>query len=320
MQKYASYFLKQTPVEIMKKKEEDRSKSSCFTTTLDLSLSNRLLQDLEQQGFAVSTPQYTVFSAKKKGVSCTLYQSGKLLVQGKNMNEFIEFYLEPEILNSFSYTYQNLEIDKTARIGVDEAGKGDFFGALCIAGVFAKEQEIDQLSSMGIRDSKTLSDKKTLKIAQEIRNTFAYHIVRIGPEKYNELYPRFSNLNLLLAWGHATVIEHLSIETKCQNVIIDQFASKHVALDALKKKNISLNLCQRTRAEEDIVVAAASILARSAFLESLGDLEKKYSVTLPKGASRQVIEAGKQIVKENGLDILKKIGKVHFKTYDNIIS
>ena len=87
-----------------------------------------MMQDLQGQGFEIGHPAYTVFSAKGNGVSCTLYQSGKLMVQGKNMQDFLEFYLEPEILQTFSHTYKDMNLNKTPRIGVDESGKGDFFG------------------------------------------------------------------------------------------------------------------------------------------------------------------------------------------------
>ena len=101
-----------------------------FVTTIDVKIADKLMQDLVNQGFEITNPAYTIFLAKKKGISCTLYQSGKLMVQGKDMAEFLEFYLEPQILGTFKFTYQDLTIDTKARIGIDESGKGDFFGPL----------------------------------------------------------------------------------------------------------------------------------------------------------------------------------------------
>src|SRR5580693_626798 len=106
-----------------------------FVATIDLALADKLREDLVGQGFELTKPPYTLFSAQKTGVSCTLYTSGKLTVQGKGKDEFIAFYLEPEILKKLAYTHPELGVDMTARIGIDEAGKGDFFGPLCIAGV-----------------------------------------------------------------------------------------------------------------------------------------------------------------------------------------
>jgi ribonuclease HIII len=278
-----------------------------------------MVADLKKQGFEISIPPYTLFSAKKKGVSCTLYQSGKLTVQGKEMASFIEFYLEPEILQSFHFTYQELDIDKTARIGIDESGKGDFFGPLCIAGVFAEGDQVSHLKALGVRDSKKISDSMIVKIGNKIRAEYVHHIVKINPAKYNELIRQFGNLNRLLAWGHATAIEQLVIKTDCRQVLVDQFADEKVVLTALKRKNLELSLMQRHRAEEDLVVAAASILARQAFIEGLHSLGEEFSMKFPKGASTETILIGQKFVKKYGLEKLGKVGKLHFKTIDSII-
>jgi ribonuclease HIII len=290
-----------------------------FVATIDVALSGKLLTDLKQQGFEITKPPYTVFSAKKKGVSCTLYQSGKLTVQGKDMRQFLEFYLEPEILGSFQYTYQDLNLDTTARIGIDESGKGDFFGPLCIAGVFAGGEEIAKLKAIGVKDSKTLTDATILKIGSKIQAEFVHHIVKINPQKYNELYKQFGNLNHLLAWGHATTIEQLVLKSGCRKVIIDQFAAEHTVITALKRKKLEVDLTQRHRAEEDLVVAAASILARQTFLEGLEKLGKEFAMEIPKGASAKTIKAGQKIVSKFGKEALEKAAKLHFKTLDAIL-
>jgi ribonuclease HIII len=292
---------------------------SCFVADIDLALAEKLREDLFQQGFKISTPEYTIFSAQKKGVSCTLYTSGKLTVQGKDKDEFITFYLEPEILKNISYSYPEIKLDLNPRIGIDEAGKGDFFGPLCIAGVQAGEDKVKDLLSLGVRDSKKMSDKSVLEISKKIRNQFPYSIVRLFPQKYNELYANFQNLNRLLAWGHATAIVDLVEKTSCRKVIIDQFASEHLVISALKRKNIDVDLTQRHGAEDDVVVAAASILARAAFLEGLEQLGSGIGITLPKGASQKVIEVGKAIVAKHGEQILLTLGKLHFKTKDEIL-
>jgi ribonuclease HIII len=299
--------------------------SNIFVTTIDTALSGKLIHDLKDQGFEISTPPYTHFSAKKKGVSCTLYHSGKLTVQGKEMRQFIEFYLEPTVLKTFTFTHQEHyqgthELDLTARIGIDESGKGDFFGPLCIAGVFAEGASISRLKQLGVRDSKTLNDNAINRIAENIRKEFDYQIVKINPLKYNELIVQFGNLNKLLAWGHATTIEQLSEKTNCKKVIIDQFANEYVVLNALKRKKLSLDLTQRHKGEEDVVVAAASILARSAFVQGLDQLEKQFGIELPKGASQRTIAAGRQFIRTHGREKLGEVGKLHFKTLDSILA
>lgn len=266
-------------------------------------------------------PPHTFFSARKKKLSCTLYTSGKLTVQGKEKEEFITYYLEPEILKLPIYTYPEIEVDLSPHIGVDEAGKGDFFGPLCIAGVQADEAGIRQLLSMGVRDSKKMSDKTIFQLAHKIRTAFPYSIVRIFPLKYNALYETFHNLNHLLAWGHATVIAELAKKTGCEAVLIDQFSREPLVEKALKKiMTTPISLKQRPRAEEDPVVAAASILARTAFVEGIERLGREFNQELPKGASNKVIMIGRELVEKYGKVVLSKVAKLHFKTYQDILS
>ncbi|MGD2170435.1 MAG: ribonuclease HIII, partial [Chlamydiota bacterium] len=231
---------------------------NCFSTKIDLKLAEKLKNDLLQQGFEITIPPYTIFAAKKKGVSCSLYKSGSLTVQGKDMATFIEFYLEPEILKEFTFTHPTATADLTPRIGVDEAGKGDFFGPLCTCAFYAGKEDIQKLISLNIRDSKRMSDQTVLKIAKELEKSFTHDVICISPLKYNDLYQKMKNLNFLLGWAHATAIGNLVQKSSCKKVIIDQFASEYVVENALKKKNIEVDLTQQHRAESDVVVAAAS--------------------------------------------------------------
>jgi ribonuclease HIII len=303
--------------------------------TIDLKLADRMIADLQAQGFTLTTPQYTLFAAARKGISCTLYTSGKLVVQGKEMGEFIEFYLEP-LLETFTFTYPQIQESKpgsksshvsdldldnefTPHIGIDESGKGDYFGPLCIAGVYADLEGVEKLKKLGVKDSKALSDAAILKLAKAIRAVCVHHVVKINPQKYNELYAQFKNLNHLLAWGHATVIEQLVARTNCLDIVVDQFANERVVLTALKRKSLKLNVLQRHRAEEDVIVAAASIIARETFLLGLAMLGEQYLVKLPKGASAATIAAGRQFVAKHGSELLGMVGKLHFKTTDVIL-
>lgn len=289
--------------------------SAHFVTTIDLSLQDSLRTELTAQGFTFSTPPYTHFAAKKPGVTCVLYTSGKLVVQGKEMQSFIEFSLEP-LLGDFTYTHPQLSapVEYQPHIGIDESGKGDFFGPLCVAGVYADAKGFEKLKAIGVRDSKNLSDAAILKLAKVIRKECVHHIVKINPAKYNELYQQFRNLNTLLGWGHATVIEQLIQRTSCSDVIIDQFANERVVLTAIRRKNLKLNLTQRHRAEEDLVVAAASILARETFLLGLEKMAQEFRTSFPKGASKATIQAGRDFVHSYGKEALKNVSKLHFKT------
>ena len=127
-------------------------------------------------------------------------------------------------------------MDLTPHIGIDESGKGDFFGPLCIAGVYVNAEQFAQLQKMGVKDSKSLGDNSIKKIALQIKGCCLYHIVRINPVKYNEIYAGFKNLNKLLAWGYATAIEKLIEKTECHEVIIDQFADEVCRFECIEEK------------------------------------------------------------------------------------
>lgn len=294
--------------------------SHTFSTQIDVALETKLRADLSEQGFAFHRPAYTLFAAQKKGVTCTLYQSGKLVVQGKGSAEFIAFYLEPEILGHLAYSYPMTTIDTTPRIGSDESGKGDFFGPLCVAAVYADAEQISHLVAMGVRDSKALSDATALELSRKICHLCAHRIVRINPLKYNELYDAFRNLNHLLAWGHAAAIADLVQRTQCNNILIDQFTEQKLVENLLIKKEIAAHVTQRPRAESDPVVAAASIVARADFLLALDGLGKEVAHPLPKGASQAVLQCGRQLVHTMGKEVLTKVAKLHFKTTREILA
>jgi ribonuclease HIII len=296
------------------------SESSCFTATIDLSLKDKLENDLKEQGFTLTEAPYAFFSAKKDGISCNLYLSGKLTVQGKRKKEFIEFYLEPEILRTLSYSHPEIGVDPTARIGLDEAGKGDFFGPLCVSALYAAEGRALELVKLGVRDSKKMSDEKVLNLSKKLKDSFPYKTLRFFPETYNKLYEKFGNLNRMLAWGHSTALEDLSKYTQCKKAILDQFAKEHLMEEFLKKKKLDVDLTQRTHGEDDPVVAAASILARAAFLEGLEQLENQFHIKLPKGVSPAVLSAAKKAIVERGKEILPQISKTHFKTTQELFN
>lgn len=285
-----------------------------FTTKIDLKLATKLQEDLKNQGFAFTQPPYTIFLAKKKGVSCALYESGKLTVQGKEMDEFIRFYLEPEILQTFHFSHPEAHLDLKPRIGMDEAGKGDFFGPLCVAAIYADADGIKEMLKMGVKDSKKMSDETVLKLAKKLRAAFAYTAIRLFPLKYNELYAKFKNLNRLLGWAHAAALGDLSAKTGCKEALLDQFAEKHVVENMLKQKKIEVSLEQKVRGEEDPVVAAASILARASFLEGMQKLSEEYGMQIPKGANGKVKETAQKLIAQFGKEVLPKVAKVHFKT------
>jgi ribonuclease HIII len=271
------------------------------------------------------TVPYARFAYESDKCNVVFYESGKLVVQGKGTQEFIEFVLEPEILKEVKLGYETmLNPDLLLpRFGVDESGKGDFFGPLAVAGVYVNETVINAWKDQGIRDSKNISsDKKIHELAELIRRTpgCVVDTVTIGNEAYNRLYARMKSVNTLLAWGHARVIENLMGKRYQMNpmpvrAISDQFAaSKTVIEKALMSEGRSIELVQRHKAEADIAVAAASIVARDEFVKGIAKLEQQFQMKFPKGASAAVDAAAKQFVETRGAEELTKVSKLHFRT------
>ncbi|MEI7904939.1 MAG: ribonuclease HIII [Candidatus Firestonebacteria bacterium] len=198
-------------------------------------------------------------------------------------------------------------------IGVDEAGKGDYFGPLVIAGVFVDSAVEEKLKELKVRDSKLLTDKKALEIALKIKEIAVHSVVVVNPDRYNELYSKIKNLNKLLAWGHARVIENLLEKVECDYAISDKFGEESRIKEALMEKGRKIEMRQETGAEKYLSVAAASVLARAGFLEGLKKLSEEAGMELPKGATH-VEEAGRRFIREKGAGALAKFAKVHFKT------
>jgi ribonuclease HIII len=207
-----------------------------------------------------------------------------------------------------------------ARIGLDESGKGDYFGPLVIAAVYVDVQNADRLISLGVRDSKLLTDNRILAMAEEIRALCPNFVVPIGPKRYNELYNKIHNLNRLLGWGHAWTLENMLQKVSCNLAVIDQFADESYVRKVLQEKGRQITIVQRTHAEEDVAVAAASILARAKFVQRLDQLSQQVGKTLPKGASDPaIVTTGRELVAKHGKDILAEIAKLHFKTTELIL-
>lgn len=206
----------------------------------------------------------------------------------------------------------NADIEKFELIGTDESGKGDYFGPLVIAGVYADAHIKTFLEEIGAADSKTLTDSKIEKLAEEIMKNCIYSIVTIGNEKYNNLYSKIKNLNKLLAWGHARVIENLLEKKPCIYALSDQFGKPNLIKNALMEKGRKINLEQRPRAEENAVVAAASILARNEYVKAMKKMSEEYNMEFPKGASSVVTEKAKEFADIYGKDKLVNVAKLHF--------
>ena len=292
-----------------------------YTHPLSPEQANRLRVLLVELGFEFSPKQYTLFFAQRNKLSVAVYEKGpKVLIQGKGAEEFVQFELEPKILGEAKLGYEEAHSTEMfePHFGVDESGKGDFFGPLVIAGVYVDAGIARELLDSGVQDSKRIgSDARIRALAQAVRKITGglTDMVLIGPARYNDLYKKFGNLNKLLGWGHARVIENLlAKKPSCPRSLSDQFADARVIQQSLLRHGRKIDIQQRTKAESDIAVAAASILAREGFIDWLDRQGKALGVRLDRGVSAEVKATAEKLVAAKGPEVLREVAKVHFRT------
>jgi ribonuclease HIII len=296
-----------------------------YNTPLTAEQAAKLRELLRAEGYKFETRPYTLYFAQKDKLTIAVYEKGpKAVIQGKGTQEFVQFRLEPDILGEAKLGYEevlNPEMYEP-HFGIDESGKGDFFGPLVIAGVYVDREVARHFQDLGITDSKRISsDKRIRDLAEGIRRSrTAQSVVTISPERYNALFTKIGNLNRLLAWGHARIIENLcELRPDCPRALSDKFADVRVLERALMEKGKAIQLDQRTKAESDFAVAAASILAREKFIDWLHTTGQRLGVALPRGVNAAVKDAARSITANGGKEALATVAKMHFKTSAEIL-
>ena len=288
-----------------------------YSSKFDIKNESELKNKLVEAKFTLKPVEYAFWRAQIPGVTATLYKSGKILVQGKGTEDFLSKYIENSELKS-AVISETVKPKYSCWIGTDESGKGDYYGPLVVAGVMVDKDNLKILQDLGVKDSKKLTDTIIEKVACQIKSNSTFSVITINPAKYNQLYSKFKNLNNLLAWGHARAIENILEKRECQNAISDKFGNESLIKNALLTHGKNINLEQRVRAEDDIAVAAASILARAEFVQRMRKMSNEYGINLPKGASAKVKEQGRLFIEKYGNDALINIAKLHFKTTSEI--
>ncbi len=310
-----------------KKNDDDAGPKpiTIHTCALTLPQAQKLRAVLGETGWKFDVRPYMIFIAQKDKLTVAVYEKGpKVVVQGRGTQEFVQFTLEPEVLGEARLGYEEVNNPEmfTPHIGVDESGKGDFFGPLVVAGCYTEAESTRALMEAGIMDSKRItSDARIRELSRVIRSTrgVAHSSITLAPEKYNALYKKFGNLNRMLGWGHAKVIEHLLDQRPdCPRALSDKFADASLIRRAFSEKGKAIQLDARTKAESDVAVAAASILARERFIDWLRDAGSDIGCELQRGVSPAVKTTARELVAKHGPDVLVRVAKVHFKTAHEI--
>src|SRR4051812_39823592 len=308
--------------------EEAPKKIASYTVKLDDAQMETLRKILVARGWTPFEVGYTrfAFKADHLKVNVSAYTSGKVVVAGKGTEDFVRDVLEPEITGAAKLGYDEvLHPDWfESHAGLDESGKGDFFGPVVAATVIADKSAIDEWRKAGVQDSKKITESRIIELDRLIRNTRGAVVesFKLGMPKYNELMakPR-ANLNLLLAWEHGIALTQALARKRVPWGLLDQFTEQPLVQRELKKKGIEgFELKMRTKAESDPVVAAASVVARAEFVREMHQLSKKCGAKLKKGAGPLVKQQAHEIINRFGARSLGEFAKLHFRTAYEVVS
>lgn len=282
------------------------------------------------------TPQYAVFQAQDGDTVVTLYESGKIVFQGKDADLASDIWVATEKMNNKNLEVNNsekkekkdtkkIEVDpiiyNSTSIGSDEVGTGDYFGPIVVTAAYVKKEDISYLEELGVKDSKKLDDSKILEVVPKIIKKIPYSSLILNNKDYNNTYGENFNMNKIKAVLHNKVLVDLTNKyPNTDYVIVDEFANKYVYFNYLKEtNNVYRNITFLTKGEtRSLAVACASMISRYIFINEFNKLSKSIDMTLPKGASNLVDNVGIEIVKKYGFDKLKEIAKLNFKNTDKI--
>ena len=305
--------------------------------TITLKVSKNTMEKMNEyfeEKKRIKTPPYAVFQADEADTVVTLYESGKAVFQGisadidanlwsqmeKNLNPNKKIDMKVASNEKKKETKKNSKVYYANTIGSDEVGTGDYFGPIVVTASYVTKENIPFLESLGVKDSKKLTDEQILKITPQIIKKIPYYTMTLSNTEYNQRHNKY-NMNAMKAILHNKVLIEMTKQYKQYDyIVVDQFAEKYVYYNYLKQvPNVQRNITFITKAEDQCLsVACSAIISRYIFIKEFDKLSKKYNHTLPKGAGPIVNEVGAKLVKEYGIDVLNEIAKTNFKNTEKI--
>lgn len=302
-------------------------KLSTYTIRLDEAQMEKLESILEARGWTPFDVPYSRFAFRGRDCNVTAYDKRRVVViAGKGTEDFVMNVLEAEVTQAPKLGYDEILHPDwfEPHAGLDESGKGDFFGPLITATVIAEKPAVEAWIKAGVKDSKRIMEGQIFKLDRIIRETPGV-VVEVFPwtmPKYNELMlKKTANTNRLLGWQHAKGLLRALEKKWVPWGLLDQFSEEPLVQKELEKQGLkNFVLKMRTKAEEDPVVAAASIVARAEYVRQMNDLSKRFGAPLQKGASAAVKVQAAEIINKFGVRALGDFAKLHFRTAYEVVS
>ena len=281
------------------------------------------------------TPPYALFQADDGDTVVTMYQSGKVVFQGRDADLAADFWIETEKINYGKAVVTSSEDKKEKKeierkipirinsIGSDEVGTGDYFGPIVVTASYVTKENVDFLLELGVKDSKKMSDSEIIKVVPQIIKKIPYHTFILNNKQYNEFYNNDMNMNKMKAILHNKVLSFFSDKNKYpyDYIVVDQFENPKSYYNHLNDASFKMyNITFLTKAEDQCLsVACSSLISRYIFLEEMKKISNSVGIDIPKGASDLVDTVGKNIVNKFGVDKLKEIAKLNFKNTEKIL-
>lgn len=271
---------------------------------------------------------YVVFQADEEDTVITMYTSGKVMFQGTSADVDATMWKE---IDGQDNSEEAKKKEETANkkyyyctsVGSDEVGTGDYFGPIVVTAAYVKEEQIEFLESLEIRDSKKIEDEKILKIAPQIAKEITYRSIILTNKEYNEKYNSNYNMNKIKAIMHNKALYQLihEVNPTYDYIIVDEFAREHRYYEYVKEAtNIQRGITFMTKAEDkNLAVACASVISRYIFLKEFDKLSDALHIPLVKGAGPQVDTVGEEVVEKYGKEKLEEIAKLNFKNTERIL-
>ena len=269
---------------------------------------------------------YVVFQAEEEDTVITMYESGKVMFQGKSADVDASMWeiaagelgKDKEKIKKEDLKYYN-----SSAVGSDEVGTGDYFGPIIVTAAYVNKKDIEKLEKLGVHDSKKLTDDKIKKIAPEIIKIVKYKSQILTNKEYNEKYNKDVNMNKIKAIMHNKVLYELVNSEKLDYdyIIVDEFAREARYYEYIKDvPNKQKGITFITKAEDkNLAVASASIISRYIFLKEFDKLSDNLHIPLPKGAGKDVDTIGEEVVEKYGEEKLQEIAKVNFRNTERIL-